>query len=97
MNDKYKLDCQLWAGGKASLWFRLKHYLFFPSFRIITWKRIGESTNNPLIRGLVKYKLLKYANKYLITLPLKTVVGGVFPSRMEVLLFLPEELRLVNM
>ena len=76
MTDKYKIDCDLWAGGEAGFVFILKHYMFFPSFRIITWKRIGESTNNPLIRGLAKYKLLKYANKYLITLPLKTVVGG---------------------
>lgn len=76
MNDKYKIDCELWAGGKASFWFRLKHYLFFPSFRIITWKRIGENNSSFILRSLAKYKLHKYANKYLITLPLKTEMGG---------------------
>lgn len=77
MNENYRKDCEQWAGGRrvGFLW-KLKHYILFPSFRIITWKRIGESYDNPIIRNIAKYKLFKYTNKYLITLPLKTVVGG---------------------
>ena len=83
MNVNYREDCEQWAGGKAGFFWKLKHYLFFPTFRIITWKRIGESASNPIISTIAKYKLLNYSNKYLIVLPLGVSIGGghFFASR----------------
>ena len=77
MNANFKKDCEFWAGGKANFIWKVKHYLLFPTFRIITWKRIGESGNS-LVRKIAQYKMLKYANKFMITLPIDTQMGGVF-------------------
>lgn len=64
--------------GRRQSWFLLETETlpFFPTFRIITWKRIGESASNPIIRTIAKYKLLNYSNKYLIVLPLGVSIGG---------------------
>lgn len=81
MNENYRKDCEHWAGRKVGFWFKLKHYLLFPTFRIITWKRIGESNCTTIIRNLATYMLFRYSYKYLITIPLQTKLGGgiLFP------------------
>ena len=76
MNKNFQEDCEQWAIGKqpGMLW-KLKHYILFPTFRIVFWKRIGENTHNSFLLFLVKLKLWRYQNKYLITMPYDTHVG----------------------
>ena len=77
MNDKFLKDCQQWSGQKSvSFSWKLKHWMLFPTFRIIVIKRMAESASNPLWKKFLSFQMMKMSRKYLITMPLDVLWGG---------------------
>lgn len=77
MNDRFLKDCQQWSGQKSvSVSWKLKHWMLFPTFRIIAIKRIAESARNPFWKKFLNFRMMKMSYKYLITMPLDASIGG---------------------
>lgn len=82
MNDRFLKDCQSWNDQKkVGFSWIVKHWVLFPSFRIITIKRMAEVAKTQLWKSWLRYRMLRMSNRYLITLPIEATVGGgiLFP------------------
>ena len=77
MSDRFLMDCQQWSGQKKVKFFWLfKHWMLFPTFRVMAIKRMAENVKNPLWKKWLSYRMLMMSHKYLITIPLEVSVGG---------------------